>query len=247
MSCEELRDLYELYALSVLDSDEQAEIDAHIARECPTCMAGVKRALATNAAIASFAPELEPPARLRKRVLSNIGVEPPRWSWAWTWAAASVALLIAALWFGAEDRRAEVELAHARQEVAGTQTALARVRQALQFLDEPETRQVGFGQGNPQPPRGNVFVNSRSGVLLIASNLPPAPAGKAYEMWVITKDGAPKPAGLFQSDPNGSAFHLVPGPIDPSTTVAVAVSIEPEAGSVSPTTIVIPPVAVGGM
>jgi anti-sigma-K factor RskA len=247
MSCEELRDLYELYALGALETEEQAEIDAHVVRDCPTCIAGVKRALATNAAIASFAPDLEPPARLRKRVVASIGMEPSRWNWSWTWAAAAVVLLFAVLWFGVERSRSAAELANAREEILRTQTSLSKVQQALQFLDQPETRQVGFGLGTPQPPRGNVFVNPSSGVLLIASNLRPAPAGQTYEMWVIPKQGAPKPAGLFQSDPNGSAFHLVPGPIDPATTAAVAVSIEPEAGSVSPTTIVIQPIPIGGM
>ncbi|HLJ15358.1 MAG TPA: anti-sigma factor [Bryobacteraceae bacterium] len=248
MSCEELRDLYELYALGALEAEETAELDAHVARNCPTCVPGLKRALATNAVIASFVPDVEPPSRLRRKVLAGVGTGlSPRWGWMGAWATATAALLAGVLWFGIEDRRTASELAATRQQVAMTQMDLARVQQALQFLDEPETKQVGFGAGQPQPPRGNVFVNPNSGVLLIASNLPPAPAGKIYEMWIIPKSGAPKPAGLFQSQQNGSAFHLVPGPIDTSVTAAVAVSIEPEAGSATPTKIVIPPVAVGGM
>ena len=71
------------------------------------------------------------------------------------------------------------------------------------------------------------------GVLLIASNLPVLPAGKTYEMWVIPKAGAPRPAGLFQSAPQGTALHILPGVVDSNVTLAV--TIEPESGSPAPT------------
>ena len=72
------------------------------------------------------------------------------------------------------------------------------------------------------------------GVLLIASNLPAAGAGKTYEMWVIPKGGAPQPAGLFQSE-GTRGLHILSGPIDVSAIGTVAVTIEPVAGSVTPT------------
>src|SRR5207253_8149877 len=112
---------------------------------------------------------------------------------------------------------------------------LARVQSALQFLNEPETEQVVFGKGKPQPPRGRVFVNPQRGVLLFASNLPPAPSGKIYEMWLIPKSGAPKPAGLFQSSTQNTALYILNSPVDRSNTKAVAVTMEPEAGSGAPT------------
>ena len=105
--------------------------------------------------------------------------------------------------------------------------------QAFTFLNQPETRQVNFGQGQPAPPRGNFFLNPRLGVLLIASNLPALPAGKAYEMWLIPKGGTPRPAGLFQSGPQGTAIHILPGALDPNVTLAV--TVEPESGSPAPT------------
>jgi anti-sigma-K factor RskA len=70
---------------------------------------------------------------------------------------------------------------------------------------------------------------------LIASNLPPLAPGKAYEMWTIPKGGSPRPAGVFQSDPQGSALHIFSGPVDTSTLETVAVTVEPESGSATPT------------
>jgi len=96
------------------------------------------------------------------------------------------------------------------------------------------------------PPRGNVLVNPRLGVLLIASNLPALAAGKTYQMWVIPKGGAPRPAGLFQSTAQGTALHMLSGPVDPAAVSAVAVSVEPESGSAGPTTTPIIMAAVAG-
>ena len=108
-----------------------------------------------------------------------------------------------------------------------------RLDQAFTFLNQPETRQVNFGQGQPAPPRGNFFLNPRLGVLLIASNLPALPAGKTYEMWVIPKGGMPRPAGLFQSGPQGTAMHILAGAVEPNVTLAV--TVEPGSGSPAPT------------
>jgi anti-sigma-K factor RskA len=87
-------------------------------------------------------------------------------------------------------------------------------------------------------------MNPKRGVLFLASNLPPAPQGRIYELWIIPKGGAPRPSGLFQSDAAGNAMHMVTGPIDIASTGAFAVSVEPEAGSPAPTTtpIIVAPV-----
>jgi hypothetical protein len=107
---------------------------------------------------------------------------------------------------------------------------VTRLNEAFAILSGPGTIEAGFGQG----PKGKVFVNANRGVLLIASNLPPAPAGKTYEMWVIPKGGKPIAAGLFQSDPSGAATHVQPGPVVADAAI-VAVTLEPAQGSGAPT------------
>jgi anti-sigma-K factor RskA len=81
-----------------------------------------------------------------------------------------------------------------------------------------------------------VFVNPSRGVLLIASNLPRTPADKIYEMWIIPKAAKPVPAGLFQSQDDGNAMHVQPGMVDVSSTAAIAVTVENQAGADQPTT-----------
>ena len=84
-----------------------------------------------------------------------------------------------------------------------------------------------FGEGQPQAAKARCSSVPSQGVLLIAGNLPPAPPGKAYEMWII-KDGKAQAAGMFQSEPDGSAMHMQRGAAE--NTDAVAVTLENEGG-----------------
>lgn len=247
MTHEELAEMYEFYALGVLAPEEKSEIDEHIGRGCDTCSAGVRRALEVNAMFATITEQVTPPKRLRRRVLASIGAEPAmsRWSMAWAVAAASLALVLVIGWMTTkgdmdaahrELRAANEQRDEARREAQSSRGALTRVQQALQFLNEPDTVQATFGGGPALPPRGRVFVNPGRGVLLIASNLPPAPSGKTYEMWVIPKKGNPLPAGIFQSDAQGNALHLQTGAVNRAQTAAIAVTVEPASGSAAPTT-----------
>jgi len=240
INCEELSDSYELYALGVLGNDpEDAEetlkrfgIEMHLTRGCATCKRGVDEAGALNVGIMNLVDLETPRARVKRRLMASIGVE--RAGWGWVWALASAGLLILSLWLGVQERDRTSELADARRTLLQVQGQRDRLTQAMQFLQDPQTRPASFGGARTAPPKGYVFLHPQLGVLLIASNLPAAGAGKAYEMWVIPKGGVPRPAGLFQSDGMGG-MHILSGPVDLATLGAVAVTVEPEAGSAAPT------------
>lgn len=241
MTCQELSDSYELYALGTLEGDEREELQAHLARGCQNCQRGIANAQVLNTGIMSFVEVHSPPRRLKRRVMASVGLEKP--GWGWVWALASACLLVLAVWLGLQERDRTNELADARQQLLQAQSERNRLTQAMQFLSDPRTLPASFGRGETAPPRGYVFMNSQMGVLLIASNLPAAGQGKTYEMWVIPKGGDPRPAGLFQSD-GTRGVHILSGPMDTTTVAAVAVTVEPEAGSLAPTTkpIIVAPV-----
>jgi len=71
-----------------------------------------------------------------------------------------------------------------------------------------------------------------AGGQLVVANLPPAPPGKAYELWTIG-EGAPRPAGVFRADALGRATHRVE-PVEGGVRV-FAVTLEPERGVPAPT------------
>jgi anti-sigma-K factor RskA len=224
MSCDQLREHYELYALGIAEEPERGEIREHLQRGCEVCGAGVKRALETVALLGASASPAQPSAQLRRRILASVGVERRRPSWFAVWAmAGALAVMFLLLIFVARNRGRYVGEA-------------ARARAALGILYAPGTVEASFGRPQTQPPRGTVFVNPSQGVLLIASNLFPTPVGKIYEMWLIPKGAKPVPAGLFQSREDGNAMHVRPGMVDLASTAAVAVTVENEAGADQPTT-----------
>jgi len=232
MMCQELQDMFELYALGVLEPVDKQEIDAHLSRGCESCRRTLADALALNTGVLSFVPEVSPPGRLKRRLLSSLGVHYP--SWGWVWALGAACLLVIALWLGVQERQRTTQLADARRALLEVNGERDRLTSAIQFLSDPQTVPASFGRGQTAPPRGYVFLHPQMGILLIASNLPAAGQGKAYEMWVIPKGGRPSPAGLFQSD-GMRALYILNGPVDVSAIGTVAVTLEPAAGSATPT------------
>ena len=72
---EHLRELASLHALGVLPPEERAELAAAIAND-PELAAEVRELEDTVGALAGVAPQVDPPARLRGRVLAAAGIEP---------------------------------------------------------------------------------------------------------------------------------------------------------------------------
>jgi hypothetical protein len=234
MNCEELRDHYDLYALDIAEEPERGEIRAHLNRGCEVCMAGVKLSLATTALIGTSAPPVQPPAHLRRRILASVGSTEQR-GFGWMLALAAALLLVAA-YFVVTSRQYQQEALRLRDQIRSQTSEIARLTEAFAIVSGPQTTEASFGGVQPRPPQGKVFVNPTRGVLLIASNLPPTPADKVYEMWIIRKKGAkPLPAGLFQSQDDGTALHVQAGSVDMPSTAAVAVTVENQAGAAQPT------------
>ena len=97
--------------------------------------------------------------------------------------------------------------------------------------EEPKMIALG-GPGTKQGARAKLVTLERGRAVLVADNMPPAPDGKTYEIWVI-KGGTPQPSGLFK--PKGDSIAaVVKKPVKGAD--AVAVTVEPEGGSKEPTT-----------
>lgn len=238
MTCAELSEYYELYALGALEEPERSELREHLARGSDDCQSGVRRAAARVTLLASLAPPVDPPAGLRDRVLAGAGVAPrSSWSWMQTWAAVA-ALVVLGLFRYEQMRRERIRdlaLHQAMEQARQSESEAARFKEVLALLDAPETIVRVSAEGAAAPPQGKVFLNPTRGVLLLASNLPPAPEGRIYEMWIIPAGGAPLPAGLFQTEANGTAMYLKKGPVDVAGAGAVAVTLEAAGGAAQPT------------
>ena len=235
MTCDELRPDYVLYAMGVLEEPEKAELRAHLDRGCENCTAGLREARQWASAMGGSVEGPEPSRQLRNRVLAIAAPPAEQKSRWWSiWQAATAVALVAVGVVLYQYQQKNAELGEVRALLAQSTTEAASLRTALAFLQAPETREVTFGQGAPAPPRGRIFFNP-STVLLMAANLPAPPQGKAYEMWIIPKGGKPAPAGLFSSNAAGSAFHLYNAPARLAETDTIAVTLEVAAGVDAPT------------
>ena len=79
MTCEQLKDDYELHALGLSEVPERWEIENHLRQGCAHCRAGISTALLTNVMIMQLAPDVQVPRGLRKRVLSSVDVQSANW------------------------------------------------------------------------------------------------------------------------------------------------------------------------
>jgi len=88
----------------------------------------------------------------------------------------------------------------------------------------------------PPPPSGKaLYSRERGGLIFLASNLHSLPPEKAYELWLIPKQGNPIPAGVFKPDAHGRAQVVNPPLPAGADAKAFAITIEPEQGSQTPT------------
>ena len=88
------------------------------------------------------------------------------------------------------------------------------------------------GQGDAPQASGRALWSRQRGMVFSGTNLPPLPAGRVYQVWVLTDDPAPISAGLLAAD--GSGVFSTPPDIRPPA--AVAVTIEAAPGTTAPTT-----------
>lgn len=86
----------------------------------------------------------------------------------------------------------------------------------------------------PANASGTMYITATGSGVLSAVNLPQPGDGESYQVWFLPEDeGEPIPGGTFSVDDRGVGFLLVSA--DVGTFRGVAISIEPEAGSTSPT------------
>ena len=221
------------YAVDALDDLERAAFERHLA-ECPACqqeVAGLQEAAGLLGALSTTAP----PPSLRDRVLADIttvrplppAVEPPadvtgahapggrsrfRPRLLVAAAAALIALggavTIAQPW---EDESSQTQL-----------TAAERVAAA----EDAETFTKTLDNGAEA-----TLVRSRSlnEAVLVTNDMPDAPDGSVYELWLVHDDQM-VPAGLMTG---GDHEIVLEG--DPATANGFGITVEPDGGSDQPT------------
>jgi anti-sigma-K factor RskA len=119
--------------------------------------------------------------------------------------------------------------------VRDAQQQLERQREAIEIVATPGTRMTELTGTSVVPGAHAMLAYDRSGrAILLAKGLPPAPAGKAYQLWFIT-GGRPMPGKVFLTDASGAGTLNDQVPTEALNTAVFAITLEPESGVRAPT------------
>ena len=158
-------------------------------------------------------------------------------------AAAAAALVVAFLTGSFVSRRYEAQTRDLREQIRSQKEELVRLEQQVRrtrdtilLVRSPGSRVIDLqGQDELASSAARVFWDVRKGTWrLYADNLPPAGAGKTYQLWLVT-DKAKISAGVFDPDKEEEPSGTVTVPPEAGAVVAAAVTPEPAGGSPQPT------------
>lgn len=254
------QDYQEMLALHALDALDQADLQVmqeHLAT-CEECRAALDGWRDTASAFVHVAEPVEPSPQVRDRILKSVRAESshapasanviqlkpkaprrlgsfPRF----TAIAASltfVTLIIGLVILWQQNRTARTELARLSALNEETQRARARDQEILELLNLPGTRLAQLAGTKDAPAAHAVLAyDPKSGrAILITDGLPPAPAGKAYQLWFIVGD-LPLPGAVFAIDAGGKAVSPDQVPAQALRTAVFAVTQETASGARRPT------------
>lgn len=259
MDCEQLAALYDEYALGVLEGEERAELEAHLARAGDPCIPGVAQARGFVAQLALAAPEVEPPAALRGKIMDSIKAsaseargaarsekpkpsEPRAMFPAWAWVAAAALALITAYTVnrmnnqGGQLAELRKEMKLAMQQNQALQNQLDTDRLVATVMLSPESIPLKLAPTDKNMPAVHAYVHQRLGVAITADQMPPLPSARTLQLWFVPKTGKPVSVAIFHPDASGQIALVAPVNLPVNEIAALAITDEPAGGSPQPTT-----------
>jgi anti-sigma-K factor RskA len=154
--------------------------------------------------------------------------------------AASVAILalsatLLVVWYRLNELQRQYEREHTAVEVLARQ--VSEEREIRELLTAPGAHMAQLAGTNvAQQASARLAFDPQTGrAMLFAYNLPPAPAGKAYQLWYIADLAHPVPGVVFNTDARGAAVLRDQVPAAGRGASVFAVTLEPQGGVSAPT------------
>jgi hypothetical protein len=150
---------------------------------------------------------------------------------------AVAALLVSLLMLWQRNERQQAEIARLSAAVNRSEQELASVRADRELLAAPAAQTATLaGTKMAERAHARLTFDERTGrAMLMAADLPPAPAGKAYQLWFIAAGKPPMPGSVFQTDASGYAETHDIVPPEGRHAAVFAVTLEPAGGVSAPT------------
>ncbi|HWO90272.1 MAG TPA: anti-sigma factor [Gemmatimonadales bacterium] len=237
---ESLKDQVAAFALGSLPDDEHRFFLEHL-RQCAECRAEVQALAAVTGLLGLSAPDAEPPAGLRDRVLARVGGARPvlagRAPRSPAWLATAAAIAVAAvstIWAAIATGRAD----RAERQLGTASSRLAELESTTAALVGRQVHMVSLAAPGQRPALRVIWNHDRNTFLVIAASLPAAPAGRTYQLWAIAAGRSPVSMGTFKPNADGTGTAVLP--VSEAVTALgfidqCGLTLEPEGGSPQPT------------
>jgi anti-sigma-K factor RskA len=248
---EQFADNLALYALDELSGTERQELEQHL-ETCAACRRELQALRGDLGLLGLSSAGAQPPARSKERLMRAIAEEPrgvsvpspspasvPQRSF-WSSlipALAALCLLLVAVGLWHRNGQLKDQMAELAGRNQDQTTQLSQLHEEMALLTAPDAVHVSLNpeKAVKQPSGTAIYSPTKKRMMFMASNLAPAPEGKAYELWIIPAKGAPVAAGVFKPDEHGNAImmdHPMPEGVEAK---AFAITLENESGSDKPT------------
>ncbi len=243
-TCSDLQDLIPAYALNAVDDADRRRIQEHLPN-CPDCSQQVAEYMPVVEMLPYAAPQVEPPAELKYRVLAAFPAvaRPPaaplvdrvlaRFDWVRAlfrspaYSLAALVLVVAvAIWsltLQNQLSQQAVELAHQRD-----------VLTLMAYADGGPLRLQGTDVAAGAVGRLYGTSDERTFVV-ITTDMPKLPANQVYQLWLIDSVGKRTSGGTFTVDDEGRGWMYVRAPQNLGQYRSVGITVEPAGGSPGPT------------
>jgi len=236
---EDYKEMIPARALSALDAAEAHALNEHL-ENCAECRRELDEWQATAAALALGTNSAEPSSKVRERILDEVrkdlsesNVVPFRstsrnlWSSFGSLGAMAAAVLFTALIVG---------IVVLWRQNSAMRAEMAQSQEFVQLVTSPgakvaELKSSAVGAGAT----ATVAYNSNGHAMLVASNLPRLPQGKAYQLWFIVGNKPPMPGKTFSPDNKGQGVMKEEMPREALNSPVFAVTVEPADGVPAPT------------
>jgi anti-sigma-K factor RskA len=232
---EELQSSVAAWVLGAVDAEEADAVRTHI-EGCASCREATSRLGRAVGMLPLDVDEVEPPARLRVRILASAA------------ASRGAAVAPVRLPARAKDRRPAPRLlaapsrprswvpGYAAAALVALALAVGLVAGDLVGREAPPAtvavRSTLVGHDAMAGAKASVIDLKSDGVALVDfTNLPQLDSGKVYEVWLLTAGGRADPAGVFVPDVNGSKVVLVSKSLAGYTVMAVTTEAGPSGAS----------------
>jgi anti-sigma-K factor RskA len=229
---DEIQNSVAAFLLGAADPEEAELVRAHL-EGCVSCQELARRLQRALGALPLAVNPVSPPAELRDRILAAAAEsrQPARMRQQQTRA---LRVLRAGVLAWPPVSGVRIAAAAIVAFALGVGLGLGLGRYVPSQVQPPSTvAQYSLsGTGSMAGAQGRVFELKQEGLTLVQFNgLPQNAPGRVYELWLISTDGHPAPAGVFAPDSNGGHVVLLPRTLAGLKALAVTEEIAPNGAS----------------